>query len=147
MINLAGKRLVSKDNVLMGEAEESLRVLLADDSAPLCASLASLLRKCTAIRVVGQVQDGLEAVELVRTLKPHVLVTDLRMGNVTGIEVLRRLREEHLHPIVIVFTSHREDEYAETCKALGARYFFTKPQYERVIETIKQLQRGGIPTL
>ena len=129
----------------MGQADHSLRVLLADDSAPLCASLASLLLKFAGIQVVGQIQDGSEVVERVRELKPHVLVTDLRMTNLTGIEVLKRLRQEDLHPIVIVFTSHMEDEYADACKALGASYFFTKPQYEKVIDTIKQLQRDGVP--
>ncbi len=128
----------------MGGAEESLRVLLADDSAPLCASLSSLLLKFTGIQVVEQVLDGLEIVDRVRELKPHVLVMDLRMTNLTGLEVLKRLREERLHPVVIVFTSHMGDEYGHACKALGASYFFTKPQYEKVIETIKQLQRDVI---
>lgn len=128
----------------MRGAEESLRVLLADDSVPLCASLSSLLRKFAGVQVVGQVQDGLEVVEKVRELKPHVLVTDLRMTNLTGIEVLKRLREEKLHPVVIVFTSHMEDEFADACKALGASYFFTKPHYEKVIHTIRQLQRDGV---
>ena len=129
----------------MAEAEESLRVLLADDSAPLCASLSSLLLKFTRVQIVGQVFDGSQIVERVRELKPHVLVTDLRMTNVTGIEVLKRLREEGLQPVVNVFTSHMEDEYASVCKALGASYFFTKPQYEKVVDTIKQLQRDGVP--
>ena len=130
----------------MPGAEEILRVLLADDSAPLCVSLSSLLRKFTGVEVVGLVQDGLEVVEKVRQLKPHVLVTDLRMTNLSGIEVLKRLREEGLHPVVIVFTSHMEDEYVHACKALGASYFFTKPHYEKVIHTIRQLQRDGVPS-
>jgi len=66
---------------------------------------------------------------------------DLRMTNLTGLEVLKRLREERLHPVVIRVYQPYGRRIWPCVQALGASYFFTKPQYEKVIETIKQLQR------
>ena len=93
----------------MAASEETFRVLIADDSAQLCSSLSSLLQKYAGVQVVGQVQDGDQIIDEVARLKPQVLVMDLRMNHVNGIDVLKRLRQERLRPIVIVFTSHMEE--------------------------------------
>lgn len=123
-----------------GRSIETLRVVIADDSAALRTNLAALLSRSPGVEVVGMAQDGEEALEQVRTLRPDVLILDLWMPRMSGIDVLKRLQSEPHRVITIVFTSHSEDDYRPECEKLGARYFFAKLEFEKLVETLGALR-------
>jgi CheY-like chemotaxis protein len=116
-----------------------VRILIADDSKSLGNSLAALLSKLPGVAEIKCVQDGLEALEQVRALKPDVLVLDMRLPNLSGLQILEHLQREQLHPTVIMFTSFAKEDYLPVLSKLGVRFFVTKPDYEELVEILKTL--------
>jgi DNA-binding NarL/FixJ family response regulator len=124
--------------------KKTLRVVLADDSASLRTSLSALICRLDGVDVVGVACDGEETLEQVRRLDPDVLILDLWMPKVTGVQVLKNLGNAEAHPEIIVFTSHAEDEYRQDCQALGARYFFAKLEFEKVVSLLQELRDSKV---
>ena len=113
------------------------RVLIADDSAAIRASLSALLSRLPGIEIAGVAITGSEALHMARSLKPDVITLDVRMPELTGIQVLEILQKEQLHPVVIMLTGMTEVEYQRKCLELGAKYFFHKTtEFEKVIEIL-----------
>ena len=100
------------------------RVLIADDSAKIRNHLVGLLETLPRLEVVGEAKDGLEAVETLRALEPDVLILDIEMPKINGLEVLRQIKDTHC--TVIVLTGMGDDLYREKCLELQAKYFFDK---------------------
>jgi DNA-binding NarL/FixJ family response regulator len=100
------------------------RVLLADDHPVVSEGLKSLL----AVRydVVGVVEDGRALLEAARTLEPDVIVADISMPLVNGIDATIRLRQEQPKIKVIILTMHREEAYARRALKVGASGFVLK---------------------
>jgi len=105
-------------------ATRRLTVLLADDHAIVLDGLASLLR--AEFSLVGTVSDGALLLETARKLRPDVIVTDLTMPGVNGLEVLRRLKAEGVPAKVIVLTMHAEPHLAADALRAGASGFVVK---------------------
>lgn len=103
-----------------------IRVIVADDHHLVRQGIRALLEKQAHIQVVGEAQDGQEAVDLTHSLKPDVLLLDINMPRINGIEVIRRVREAG-SPTEILILSMYEDE-SLVIKALrnGARGFILK---------------------
>lgn len=103
-----------------------IRVIVADDHHLVRQGIRALLEKQAHIQVVGEAQDGQEAVDLTHSLKPDVLLLDINMPRINGIEVVRRVREAG-SPTEILILSMYEDE-SLVIKALrnGARGFILK---------------------
>jgi two-component system chemotaxis response regulator CheB len=120
------------------------RVLIVDDSAVLRKVLQTALDKHPGIRVVGAAANGREALRLVRTLRPHVMILDVEMPEMNGLETLDELRRQHLNPGVIMFSSFTSEGAATTLETLakGAFDFVTKPTgpgtFAKTVALIKQ---------
>jgi DNA-binding NarL/FixJ family response regulator len=99
-------------------------VLLADDHAVVVEGLASLLQKEFA--VVGTVTDGAQLLETARRVRPDVVVTDLAMPGVTGLDAVRRLKAEGLAAKVIILTMHADPDLAAEAIRAGAAGFVVK---------------------
>lgn len=80
--------------------------------------------------IVGKASDGLALVECVRRLRPNLLVTDISMPKLTGIEALRRLRQLGLETPAIILTVHEDEELLNEALSLGAHGFVIKLQME-----------------
>jgi YesN/AraC family two-component response regulator len=118
------------------------RVLIADDSAAIRSSLAALIARLPGVEIVGLAQTGSEALELVRTLKPHVVTLDLRMPGMSGLNVLGAIQNDQFKPTIIVLTGLAEMEYQRKCLELGAKFFFHKStEFEKVIEILTDHSR------
>ena len=95
----------------MSVREPPIRVVLADDHALVREGTAELLERAGGIRVVGQAADGLEAVRLVQALQPNVLLLDLALPGLDGLEVARRTRATSPSTAVVALTAHDEQAY------------------------------------
>jgi two-component system, NarL family, response regulator DesR len=105
-----------------------LRVLLADDHRLFAESLMALLSEDERIRVVGIAADGHEAVQLARELRPDVILMDLKMPVLDGLEATRQIRETDPAPGILVLTGTTDEiEPAEAIDA-GAKAFVRKEQ-------------------
>jgi DNA-binding NarL/FixJ family response regulator len=122
-----------------------IRVLLADDQELVRAGFRMLLDFDPDIEVVGEAGTGVAALELVRSERPDVLLLDIRMPEMDGVEVLRRLVEEPgLAAVrVLVLTTFEVDEYVFESLRLGASGFLVKhTQPHELLRAVREIARG-----
>src|SRR5436190_20654322 len=93
------------------KAQQKIRVMLADDHAVLRSGLRALLNQEPDLEVVGEAGNGREAVELVQRLRPDVVVMDISMPIMTGLEATERITAQGLGTKVLVLTMHAEEQY------------------------------------
>jgi len=103
-----------------------VRVLLADDQRLVRESLGTLLELLGGIELVGTASDGQQALELTAEHRPQIVLMDLRMPRMDGIEATRRLRERHPDVQVIALTTFADDESVLAMLRAGARGYLTK---------------------
>ncbi len=103
---------------------DRIRVLLADDHEAMLERVAGLLR--TECNVVGTVTDGQQALEAARELKPDVLVLDISMPVINGIETAHRLREAGDPARIVFLTVHDDADFARAAMAAGALGYVIK---------------------
>jgi len=122
---------------------QRIRVLLADDHAVLRAGLRALLAGEPDMEVVGEATDGNDAIAQAQLLQPDVLVLDIAMPRVNGLEVIRRLREEGLSVKVLVLTMHSEEQYLlQVLRAGGSGYVLKASADTELMEAIRTVHRG-----
>jgi DNA-binding NarL/FixJ family response regulator len=117
-------------------------VLLADDHAIVLEGLASLLR--SEFSLVGTVADGAGLLEAARQLRPDVIVTDVAMPGMSGLEALRRLKAEPTAVKVVLLTMHADAQLAAEALRAGASGFVVKHAAgKELIAAIHTVLRGG----
>ena len=122
-----------------------IRVVLADDHVVLRAGLRALLEAEMGIEVVGEASTGDEAVDLVRSVQPDVVVMDLSMPGSGGLEATRRIAALELSTRVLVLTMHGEEEYLVPVVEAGASGYLTKTSADTdLIEAIRVVARGQV---
>jgi DNA-binding NarL/FixJ family response regulator len=121
----------------------NVRVLLADDDALMRAGLAVVLDNAAGIDVVGEAPDGIQAVELCRALTPDVVLMDVRMPGIDGIEATRRVVAAGLPTKVLVLTTFRHDEYVWGALRAGASGFLLKrASPDRLVDAVHTVAAG-----
>jgi len=103
-----------------------IRLLVADDHTIVRQGLVSMLEETGECVVVAQAADGAEAVELALKTQPDIVVTDLSMPRLSGLEVVKRVRSQLEHTKALVLTVHEEDEYILPIIRAGASGFLNK---------------------
>jgi DNA-binding NarL/FixJ family response regulator len=115
---------------------KQVTVLLADDNAPIRRGLRTLLERDRRIRVVGEACNGREAVQMARVSKPQVILMDISMPIINGLEATRQIIADRPGARVIVLSAHVEDEYVERAKAVGAVGYVAKQTSEKGLASL-----------
>lgn len=110
----------------MPESSLPVRVVLADDHDILRQGLKMLLSLQAEIEVVGEARTGREAIELAHTLQPHVMVLDISMPDIDGLEACARIREQTPETNVLILTMHESEEYFLRALRVGAAGYLVK---------------------
>ncbi|HKN95211.1 MAG TPA: response regulator transcription factor [Thermoleophilaceae bacterium] len=120
-----------------------IRTVVADDQAVVRGGLRLILETQEDIEVVGEAADGAAAVELVRELDPDVVLMDIRMPEMDGIEATRRLALSGSSARVLVLTTYGLDEYVyEALKAGAAGFLIKTDSPERLVEAVRVVAGG-----
>ncbi|GAB7045136.1 response regulator transcription factor [Catenuloplanes indicus] len=121
----------------------TVRVLLADDHALIRSALQMVLADADDIEVAGQAETGADAVRLSRELKPDVVLMDIRMPDLDGIEATRRITAEPGAPHVVVLTTFDDDEYVYGALRAGASGFLVKDMaLDEIVTAIRVVATG-----
>jgi len=124
-------------------AQERIRVLLADDHAILREGLASLIEKQPGIAVVGEAEDGSECLEKAAALVPDVVVLDIKLPGMSGIEVCRQLKSSYPLMKVIMLSMYEEYEYINRALQVGADgYLLKKVASSELVSAIRKANEG-----
>lgn len=120
-----------------------IRLLLADDHTIVRQGLVSMLEETGECQVVAQAADGYEAMSLALKTTPDVLVTDISMPRMSGLEVVKRVRAELPATRTLVLTVHEEDEYILPILRAGANGFLNKDtSVSELMTAIKAIHAG-----
>ncbi|MCI0588149.1 MAG: response regulator transcription factor [Planctomycetes bacterium] len=121
-----------------------ISVLLVDDHAVVREGIRNLLAHEPGIVVVGEAKDGREAIAMALTLDPDVVLMDIGMPNMNGIEATRQLREVAPRSRVLILSAHSDDHYIESVTALGAVGFILKQaSLAELARAIRETGKGG----
>ena len=121
----------------------SIRVLLVDDQALVRSGFRLILETREDLEVVGEAEDGREAVDLARRLNPHVILMDVRMPNVDGVEATRRLAAAGSPARVLILTTFDLDEYVYEAIRAGASGFLLKDvQPAQLVDAVRVVAAG-----
>jgi len=118
-------------------------IILADDHKIIRKGLNVLLSSETDLKVIGEANDGLEAINLAETLKPDVLVLDLMMRGINGLEVIRRMEKCLYRTGIVVLSMHSNEAYVREAFHLGARaYVLKEASSDELIIAIREVSAG-----
>lgn len=120
-----------------------IRVIIADDESSIRNGLSSTVPwKQLHMSVMGIARDGAEAWELIRTYKPSIVVTDIRMPNMTGLELIQKCREQNIPAQFIILSGYDDFSYAQTAIRYGARSYVLKPlKTEELMAELESLKK------
>jgi DNA-binding NarL/FixJ family response regulator len=122
---------------------KKIRVLLADDHALFREGIRSLLEDQSDIEIVGEAEDGLEVVKLSRQLNPTVILMDINMPVMDGVEATRTILGENDTVGIIILTMYPQDEHVFEALRAGAKAYLLKDTRSRkLLEVIRTVHRG-----
>jgi DNA-binding NarL/FixJ family response regulator len=143
MIATSSERDVSPIDPTADPNAQPIRVLVADDHPMMRESLGFMLENYTEICWIGEAADGAEAIEKTAELRPDVILMDLQMPEVGGLEAIAAIRKLHPTCHVIVLTTYPGDVRATTALALGAKaYILKSAQSTEILNTIREVASG-----
>ncbi|WP_447973683.1 response regulator [Nitrospira sp. Kam-Ns4a] len=122
---------------------ERIKVLIADDHRVVREGLAAILKTKENIQVVGEAQDGQEAVEKARALMPDVILMDVSMPRMSGVEATRIIKREFPHIGVVALTMYEEQQYIFDLVRAGATgYLLKDTDSAQIVAAIRAIYRG-----
>ena len=121
-----------------------ITVLLAEDHQIVREGFRSLLKHERDIEVVGEAETGRQAVQLTRKLRPSVVVMDIAMPRLNGLEATRQIRKDFPDTKVVILSAHSDDAYVEKVAVFGAAGFLLKQTSSHDLATaIREVQKGN----
>lgn len=126
------------------ESKAAIRILIVDDHPVVRAGLASLLRRQAGVKVAGAAHSGEEAVELLQRFSVDVMLLDLRMPGISGIDLLNLLKTHDNPPRPIILSSYEfEEEIYQAVKAGALGYLSKNAPREEIVAAIQAVHEGG----
>ncbi len=122
--------------------ERPIRLIIADDHHVVREGLISLLSDKPNLKVVGQASNGRETVDLVRQRRPDIALLDIAMGDMTGLEAIRRFLPEQPEVKVIILTMHEEEAFFfEAIRAGASGYILKGAHSQELLNAIHAVHR------
>lgn len=122
---------------------EPIRIVLADDHGLMREGTRHILDQCADLEVVGEAEDGQEALELIDRLQPDVAILDIRMPVLNGIEVVRRMKESSPRTAALMLTAYDDDDYILALMDAGALgYLLKTTRASELVDAVQRVHQG-----
>ena len=119
-----------------------MRVLIVDDDNLVAMSLKTILSSDSEIEVVGTGSDGAEAIKLYEEKEPDVLLMDIRMSGMSGLDAGAEILGRHKDARILYLTTFNDDEYIIKAISIGAKGYIIKQDFESIIPAVKSVYKG-----
>lgn len=117
-----------------------MKIVIADDSSLLRERIKSLLDDANSNCIVYEAENGVDALRSIRKNKPDLVILDIRMPEMNGIEVLKKVRELKMNTTICILTNYPFPQYRRKCFELGAEYFCDKNlEFQEISEIILKM--------
>ena len=124
---------------------DPIRIMLADDHPAFTAGIRAEIEKEDDMEVVGEASNGVEALQLAREIEPDILLLDMEMPGLSGLEVAQQLHAEGTSMLVLPLSGFRDPEYVFGVLENGAAGYMTKDESLRdIVEAIRKVMKGGV---
>jgi len=126
--------------------EDSIRLMLVDDQILFAESLKTVIElKASDIHVIGIASSGEEAIQMAETEQPHIILMDVRMPGLDGVEATKRIHEQHPEIIIMMLTTFDDDEYIYEAFNYGATGYMLKDiPISELMTSLRAIKEGSI---
>ena len=129
-------------------AEEIMNVVLVDDSLLVRERVANIISEIPGVKVIGEAGNSREAIAVVRKTNPDVVMLDIKMPGESGLQVLKKLRNEFEELKIVMLTNYSDSQYKAECLMHGADYFLSKSdEFDKLPEVFSKLGKTQIGKL
>ena len=119
-----------------------IKVVIVDDDKFICASLKTILQADPDIEIIAVGTSGEETIGLYETLRPDVLLTDIRMGGISGLEAGEQILKKYPDAKILFLTTFSDDEYIVKALRIGAKGYLIKQNAETIAPALKAVMAG-----
>lgn len=119
---------------MLGGVKMSIKIVIADDHIMVREGIKQLLELDGGFQVVGEASDGYECLSVLKNTKPDVLLLDINMPNLNGLQTLEKIRQEKINVKILILTIHNEVEYLEKAKNMGVDGYVLKDSESSVLK-------------
>lgn len=119
-----------------------MKIIIIDDDNLVLTSLKTIIEASGEIQVMATGSSGEDAVKLYNTYKPDIILMDIRMGKITGIDAAREITELDPNAKVLFLTTFADDEYIISALKIGAKGYILKQHYESIVPSLKAVNIG-----
>jgi DNA-binding NarL/FixJ family response regulator len=128
---------------MKSQSEPMIRILLADDHSVVRAGIRQILEQNHDLKVIAEAADGREACQLLEQYTPDVAVLDIQMPQMSGIEVTRWIRSQHLSVGVLVLTTYDDEPYVQAVLQAGANgYILKTAEPDEIVQAVRDVFHG-----
>ena len=121
----------------------NIHVLIADDHPIVCKGIRNILDPAVGITVIGEARSGQEALQMIETLQPDVVLLDMELPDMNGIEVVKQVIEAGLSVRILGLSTYDDNEYISQLISLGASGYLLKDEVpDTIVEAVRGVARG-----
>ena len=118
-------------------------IVLADDHVLVRQGLRRILEGTAGLEVVGEANDGLELLDLLTRVNPHLVILDIFMPNLRGIEAIHEIKKIHPEVKILILTMHKDKEYLYLALSAGAKGYLLKEDADKqLFSAIEKVRQG-----
>ncbi len=124
---------------------DAYRIIIADDHAMFRQGMKALIDEKPDLEVVGEANDGFELLKLLDKLQPDMVILDVSMPGLRGIEITREIKKKYPRLIILILTMHKNKEYLYHALSAGARGYLLKEDSDvELFTAIEAIRKGGV---
>ncbi len=121
-----------------------MKILIADDSALMRERLKETISIFGEVEIISEVETGIDALAEMEKLSPDLAILDVRMPEMSGLEVLKAFRKNNTTTRIMILTNYAYDQYRDRALESGADYFFSKSEdYDKILSVLASLLRSN----